>query len=289
MVEGVEARERFKQPFECQTTFFQETYIGLAVLNQFFAEVKEFIALLLMPGFQGLLAFGGHGFRHVVIKGRDGSYVVLMVWMIELVGEVPFAEFCQSKGFGKRGQRHLEETQRVDEADTIVLDLQEFTPVPELLDDPVVAIVLMNDKVAIVPLEVMGQYINLAGIMECQGIQPFQEISDAMVARETHGLVVVFGFGHDEVSDVLFLGLHGFNIKEDMKGWYAVLLIVFLLLGCGIHPTFGARPSLSFPLSFLALSGYLNKTTMSCTVHVLMTAGTINVATLMLVNVASRK
>ena len=138
----------------------------------------------------------------------------------------------------------------------------------------------------------MGQDINLAGIMECQGIQPFQEISDAMVARETHGLVVVFGFGHDEVSDVLFLGLHGFNIKEDMKGWYAVLLIVvLLLLGGGIHPhpTFGARPSLSFPLSFLVLSGYLNKTTMSCTVHVLMTTGAINVATLMVVHVASRK
>ena len=111
MVEGVEARERFKQSFECQATFFQETYIRLAVLNQFFAEVKDLVALLLMPGFQGLLAFGGHGFRHVVIKGRDGAYVVLMVWMIELVGEVPFAGVCQSKGFGKGGQRHLEETQ----------------------------------------------------------------------------------------------------------------------------------------------------------------------------------
>ena len=144
----------------------------------------------------------------------------------------------------------------------------------------------MNDKISIISLEIMSQDINLAGIMQCQGIQPFQEISDAMVARETHGLVVVFGFGHHEVRNVLFLGLHGFNIKEDMKGWYAVLLIVFL--GCGIHPTFRARPSLPFPLSFLVLSGYLNKTTMSCTVHVLMTAGTINVTTLMVVHVVSR-
>ena len=143
----------------------------------------------------------------------------------------------------------------------------------------------MNDKKPIIALEIMSQDINLAGIMECQGIQPFQEISDAMVAGETHGLVVVFGFGHHEVRDVLFLGLHGFNIKEDMKGWYAVLLV----LGCGIHPTFRARPSLPFPLSFLVLSGYLNKTTMSCTVHVLMTAGTVNVTTLMVVHVVSRK
>ena len=100
-----------------------------------------------------------------------------------------------------------------------MLDLQEFTPVPELLDDPVVTIVLMDDKVPIVPLKIMGQHNDLTGIVECQGIQPFQEISDAMVARETHGLVVVFGFGHDEIGNVLFLGLHGFDIKEDMKGW----------------------------------------------------------------------
>ena len=218
MFEGVEARQCFKQSFECQASLFQETYIGFAVLDQFFAEVKDVVALVLMPGFQGLLALRRHGFGHVVIEGREGSYVVLMVWMIELVGEVPFAGICQSKGFGERGQRHLEETQGVDEADTVMLDLQEFTPVPELLNDPVVSIVLMDDKVAIVPLEVMGQHIDLAGIVEGQGIQPFQEISDAMVARETHGLVVVFGFGHDEVSDVSFLGLHGFNIKEDMQG-----------------------------------------------------------------------
>ena len=80
-------------------------------LTSSFLKSKTLVALLLMPGFQGLLAFGGHGFRHVVIEGRDGSYVVLMVGMIKLVGEVPFTEFCQSKGFGKRGQRHLEETQ----------------------------------------------------------------------------------------------------------------------------------------------------------------------------------
>ena len=97
-----------------------------------------------------------------------------------------------------------------------MLDLQEFTPVPELLNDSVVVIVLMNDKIAIVPLEVMSEYIDLAGIVECQGIQPFQEISDAMVAVEAHGLVVVFGFGHDEIGDVFFMGLHGFNVKKHM-------------------------------------------------------------------------
>ena len=76
-----------------------------------------------MPLFQGLLAFGRHGFRHVVIEGWDDAHVVLMLGEVELVWEVTFFQFCQSKGFGKGRQRHLEETERIDETDTIVLDL----------------------------------------------------------------------------------------------------------------------------------------------------------------------
>ena len=101
MVEWVEARQRFKQPFESQTSLFQKTYIRFAVGHQFFLEVKDLLALLLMPLFQGLLAFGRHGFGHVVIEGRDGSHVRLMFWKVKLVWEVTFAEFCQSKVLGK--------------------------------------------------------------------------------------------------------------------------------------------------------------------------------------------
>ena len=170
MLKRVEARQGFKQSFECQTPLFQEAYIGFAVLNQFFAEVKDLVALVLMPRFQGLLALRRHGFGHIVIEGWDRSYVVLVVGVVELVREVPFAGICQSKGFGKRGQRHLEKTHRIDETKTIVFNFQEFTPVPELLDDSVVAIVLMNDKIAIVALEIMSEDIDLTGIVEGQGI-----------------------------------------------------------------------------------------------------------------------
>ena len=51
-----------------------------------------------------------------------------------------------------------------------MFDFQEFTPVPELLDDPVVAIVLMNDKIAIIPLEIMSEDIDLSCVVEGQGI-----------------------------------------------------------------------------------------------------------------------
>ena len=107
-----------------------------------------------MPLF--LLGFRGHGFGHVVIEGRDDSHVRLVFRKVELVGEVTLVEFRQSKGFGKGRQRHLEETERIDETDAIVLDFQEFAPIPELLHNAVVAVVLMNHKVPIVPLEIMG-------------------------------------------------------------------------------------------------------------------------------------
>jgi len=62
----------------------------LAVLHQFFLEVKDhlLLALFLMPLFQGLLAFGRHGFKHVVIEGWDDAHVVLIVADIELMWEV---------------------------------------------------------------------------------------------------------------------------------------------------------------------------------------------------------
>ena len=100
-----------------------------------------------MPRFEGFLGLRGHGFGHVIVEGRDGSHVPLVVGPVELVGEVPFSQFRQSKGFGKGGQRHLEETERIDETDAIVFDFQEFAPVTELFGDAVVLEVLMDHKV----------------------------------------------------------------------------------------------------------------------------------------------
>ena len=89
-----------------------------------------------------------------------------------------------------------------------------------------------------------------------------------MVAGETLGLVIVIGFGHDEIGDVFFLGLHGFNIKKHMQRG-----LVVVLLRDGVWGS-------SFPLSFLVglrFGGYLNKTTMRFAVHVLVAGGTIDI------------
>ena len=91
-----------------------------------------------------------------------------------------------------------------------------------------------------------------------------------MVARETLGLIVVFGFGHDEIGDVFFLGLHGFNIKKYMQRR-------LVLRGGFCGP-------LSFLLVGLRFGSCLNKTTMRFAVHVLVAGGTVQVSALMFCN-----
>ena len=176
-----------------------------------------------------------------------------------------------------------------------MFDFQEFAPVPELFDDTVVAVVLMDDKVPIVPLEIMGQHIDLTGVVQREGIQPFEKISEAMLASETHEVVVVFGFGNEQIGDVLFLGLHGFNVKKHVQGWHVVhdvVAHVFLLCFMGWkprgHPSFGARTSLTRAFAFLFLlakflrsAGSLNETTVGFAVHVLAAGRTIQVPALM--------
>jgi len=87
---------------------------------------------------------------------------------------------------------------------------------------------------------------------------------------------------------VFFLGLHGFNIKEDVQGWQVLLLLLVLggmgFRGCGC-PSFSARTLLTGPLSFLlVLRGSLNETTVVVGVHVLMTRRAIHVLTAVTLN-----
>ena len=111
-----------------------------------------------------------------------------------------------------------------------MFDFQEFAPVPQLLHESVVAVVLMNDKVPIVPLEIMSQQIDLTRVVQREAIQPFEKIAETLLAGETHGVIVVFGFGHDQIGDVLFVGLHGFNVKKHVQRWLVVHVVVVGLL-----------------------------------------------------------
>ena len=75
-----------------------------------------------MPRFKFLASFGGHGFGHVVVDGRDGSHVRLVFGDVELVGEVTLFAFGQPKGFGKGREGHREEAERINETNAIAFD-----------------------------------------------------------------------------------------------------------------------------------------------------------------------
>ena len=178
------------------------------------------VPLLLVPLFEVLASFEGHGFGHVVVLGRDGPHVRLVFGDIELVGKVALSEFNEPKGFGKRREGHLKEAERIDETnDLVTFHLQEFTPVADLFHLLVVSVVLVHHEIHIVPLEIMGDDVDGTRLVQGQGIQPFEKLSDTLVSSEVKGSRVVFGFGNDQIGHVLFLGLRGFDVKDHVQGW----------------------------------------------------------------------
>jgi len=118
-------------------------------------------------------------------------------------------------------------------------------------------------------------------------------------------LRVVFGFGHDQIGHMLFLGLHGLDVEEHVQGWQffvvllLLLLIIIIIVSFLIGPqgletsgstSFGGRTSLTstfsfaFPfllLDFLRGEGCLNVAAMGLGVDVLVTGRTIHVPTSM--------
>ena len=203
MLKRVELRLGFKQTFESQTSFFQEANIRFAVSHQFFLEIEDLIlvSLLLVPRFKFLTCFEGHGFVNVLVSGRNGSHVRLVFGDVEFVGKVALFEFSEPKGFGKRRQGHLKETEGSDETDDLVaFDLQEFAPVADQFHLLVVGVVLVHHKIPIIPLEIMSDDVDGTRLVLGQGIQPFEKLSDTLVSSETKGLRVVFGFGHDQIG-----------------------------------------------------------------------------------------
>ena len=89
-------------------------------------------------------------------------------------------------------------------------------------------------------------------VVLCERIQPFEKIAETMFAGETNRSIVVFGFGDDEIGDVLFVGLHGFNVKKHVQGRTVFHVLLLLLPFIGLQglkprgdPSFGARTSLN--------------------------------------------
>ena len=158
--------------------------------------------------------------------------------------------------------------------------------------------VLVHHKVPVVPLKIVSEDIDGARVLLGQSVEPFEKISQAMFSLETDGSRILFGFGHDEIGHVLFLGLHGFNVKEHVQGGWVIVVVVVVALviitpfvgpqglkSSGSAP-FGRRTPflLLFPFAFLFLfflflrrEGFLNETLVVLSVDVLLAGGTVNV------------
>ena len=160
--------------------------------------------------------------------------------------------------------------------------------------------VLVRHKVPVIPLKIVSEDIDGARVLLGQSVEPFEKISQAMFSLETDGSRILFGFGHHEIGYVLFLGLHGFNVKEHvLGGWLGVALVITPLVGPQSLKTSGNAPFgrrspflLLFPFAFLFLfflflrrEGFLNETLVGLSVDVLLAGGTVKVTAPMTLDV----
>ena len=148
--------------------------------------------------------------------------------------------------------------------------------------------VLVGHKVPIVPLKIVSEDIDGARVLLGERVEPLEKVSHTMFSSETDGARIVFGFGHEEIGHMLFLELHGFNVKEHVQGgWIVVVaaLVITPLVGpqglkaSGSAP-FGRRtlflllfPFLFLFFLFLRRGGFLNETLVGLRVDVLFAGG----------------
>ncbi|MCV6576189.1 MAG: hypothetical protein OIF58_10690 [Cohaesibacter sp.] len=143
----------------------------------------------------------------------------------------------------------------------------------------------------------------MARVLLGQSVEPFEKISQAMFSFEKDGSRIISGFAHNEIGHVLFLGLHGFNVKKHVQGWWFIILVVAVVITTLVGPQgfktsgstpFGRRTPLlltfSFALLFLLFDflrreGSLNETPMGLGVDVLLAGGADKVTASMTPNV----
>ena len=154
--------------------------------------------------------------------------------------------------------------------------------------------VLIDHKVPIVPLKIVSEDIDGTRVLLGERVEPFEKVSHAMFSSKTDGARIVFGFGHDEIGHVLFLELHGFDVKEHVQGGRIVFVVAALVITPLVGPQ-GLKPSGSAPFGrrtpllslllfafaflflfflFLRRGGFLNETLVGLRVDVLFAGGT---------------
>ena len=86
--------------------------------------------------------------------------------------KIPLLEFGETERLGKGRERHLEEGERIYKGDAIKGDLQQLGTVRQLLDNTVLPMLLFDDKVTVVPLEIVGQHLDFSAVLLRLRVQP---------------------------------------------------------------------------------------------------------------------
>ena len=228
LIEGVEMCQGFEIALESETPLLEQFDVRLAVGQEFLLEIELHTTrhLVGVPPLEVLPALDAHAVGQVGVLGWQGPHVVLVGPGVEEVGEIPFLQFGQAKGLGKGRQGHLKKGQGVDEANLPHLQLQDLGPIPGLFQHPLLTVVFLHERVAIIPLKIVGQHRQGTSGLFRQVVEPRRELLEAGLALETKGVILHFGFGHHQVGDVLSVLLSTFDVEEDVEGsWGAVLLL----------------------------------------------------------------
>ena len=213
---GIEASQRLEYGLEGETPLLEEFDVRLAVFSQLLLQVVDDVGHTLssMPRLKVPSRRYRHDVWHEVGSVRNASDVGLIRKGVEEMRKIPLLEFGETERLGKGRERHLEEGERIYKGDAIKGDLQQLGTVPQLLDDAVLTMVLFDDKVTVVPLEVVGQHLDLSAVLLRQRVQPLQELAHARVSPEADWTLVVLGLGHDKIRNVTSRVLHGLHVEE---------------------------------------------------------------------------
>ena len=228
LIEGVEMCQGFEIALESETPLLEQFDVRLAVSQEFLLEIEldPTRHLVSVPPLEVLAALDAPAVGQVGILGWQGPHVVLVGLGVEEVGKIPFLQFGQAKGLGKGRQGHLKKGQRVDEANVPHLQLQDLGPIPGLFQHPLLAVLFLHERVAIIALKIVGQHRQGTSGLFCQVVEPRGELLEAGLALETEGVILHFRFGHHQVRDVLSVLLSTFDVEEDVEGlWGGVLLL----------------------------------------------------------------
>ena len=114
--ERIDVRNAKKQFPKLKTTATQNIHVGSTVGYNFFVKFEDVAALFFgrVPCQKRLSIFWAHTVWIVVGRGWNGADVILVFFFVEEVRKVSFGKFFDPKLFGRVGQSHGNEFERID-------------------------------------------------------------------------------------------------------------------------------------------------------------------------------